>query len=107
MAYAAWTLVVILVVPWLFGIDQGAVDALPPQVQRIVYEQPDPILLKCAGSPHIYLLEKGEKRWIDTIETFNARGYVWRDVQFVPCDDLRSVPDGVPIPESAGPPPQP
>jgi hypothetical protein len=107
VAYAAWTLVVILAIPWLFGINQGAVEALPERVQELVYEEPAPILLKCAASPHIYLLDRGTKRWIDNIETFNDRGYVWRDVQLITCDDLRSVPDGVPIPSDAGPPPQP
>ena len=97
----------ILAIPWLFGIDQGAVEDLPPTVQQIIYDNPAPILLKCTGSPHIYLLESGEKRWIETIETFNDRGYVWRDVLFITCDDLRSIPDGVPIPANAGPPPQP
>jgi len=100
-------LAVILAIPWLFGIDQGAVETLPLTVQRIVFEEPPPILLKCSDSPHIYLLDQGEKRWIEDIETFNDRGYVWRDVQFIPCDDLGSLPDGVPIPGNAGPPPQP
>ena len=107
VAYVVWILVVILATPWLFGIRQGTLEALPQAVQEIVYEDADPIRLKCAGSPHIYLLARGEKRWIDTIETFNDRGYVWRDVHFVTCDDLRSLPDGNPIPASAGPPPQP
>jgi len=76
-------------------------------VQDIVYEHPDPILLKCAQSPHIYLLDGGEKRWIDTIETFRALGYVWGDVHLVACEDLHQVPDGTPIPATAGPPPPP
>jgi hypothetical protein len=107
VAYAVWTLVAILALPWLFRIDQGVIEALPPAVQEIVYEHPNPILLKCTDSPHIYLLDGGEKRWIDSIETFNERGYVWRDVRFIPCEQLRSLPDGVPIPPDAGPPPQP
>jgi hypothetical protein len=107
VAYAVWTLAMILALPWLFGIDQGAVEDLPPPVQKIIYEDAAPILLKCTHSPHIYLLEEGKKRWIDSIETFNDRGYVWRDVHFITCDDLRSIPDGVPIPANAGPPPQP
>lgn len=105
VAYTVWTLVVVLAIPWVFGIDQGTVEALPPAVQDVVYEHANPILLKCTGSPHIYLLEEGEKRWIDSIETFDARGYVWRDVHFVTCEALRSIPDGVPIPANAGPPP--
>lgn len=107
VAYTAWTLAMILALPWLFGVDRRAVEALPAAVQRIAFEYPDPILLKCPSSPHIYLLDDGEKRWIDTIETFTDRGYVWRDVQFVSCDELRRVPDGEPIPADAGPPPQP
>lgn len=107
IAYTIWTVMVILTIPWLFGINQGELDSLPPKVQDIVYEYASPIILKCATSPHIYLLEEGEKRWIDTIATFEDRGYVWRDVQIIACDDLRSIPDGTPIPADAGPPPQP
>jgi hypothetical protein len=107
VAYAVWTLIVILAIPWLFGIDQGAVEALPETVQEIIFDEPPPILLKCSDSPHIYLLDQGEKRWIENIETFNDRGYVWQDVRFITCDDLRSIPDGVPIPANAGPPPLP
>ncbi len=107
IAYAAWTLTVIVAIPWLFGINQGEVEALPRTVQQIIFDQPPPILLKCTASPHIYLLDQGEKRWIEDIDTFNERGYVWRDVRLINCGDLRSIPDGVPIPANAGPPPQP
>ena len=40
----------------------------------------EPILLKCTTSPHIYLLEDGQKRWIKDIPTFEAEGYRWSDV---------------------------
>ncbi|MDH4138800.1 MAG: hypothetical protein OEW09_19115 [Anaerolineae bacterium] len=69
--------------------------------------RPIHVLLKCERSPHIYALENGQKRWIKDIPTFQAEGYVWEDVKFVSCDYLRSLPDGPPIPEDAGPPPQP
>jgi hypothetical protein len=107
IAYALWTLAMILALPWFFGIDQGVIDDLPPAVQEIIYEDAEPILLKCTRSPHIYLLEEGEKRWVDSIETFNDRGYSWKDVHSITCQDLRSIPDGMPIPANAGPPPQP
>ena len=107
VAYAAWTLAVVLLLPWLFGTRHGNVENLPVSVQRVIYEQPDPILFKCFASDPIYLLENGQKRWIDTIDTFEQRGYVWRDVKLISCDDLRAIPDGRPIPEGAGPPPQP
>ena len=69
--------------------------------------RPIHVLLKCERSPHIYALENDQKRWIKDIPTFEAEGYVWEDVEFVSCDYLRSLPDGPPIPEDAGPPPQP
>jgi hypothetical protein len=105
--YALWTVVVILAVPWLFGINQGEIDNLPREVQTLIYNEPAPILLKCSASPHIYLLEKGEKRWINNIDTFDERGYVWQDVHFISCNNLRSIPDGETIPPNLGLPPQP
>lgn len=69
--------------------------------------QPLHVLLKCQSSPHVYALENGKKRWIRDIPTFETQGYVWEDVKFVTCDHLRRLPDGPPIPEDAGPPPQP
>jgi hypothetical protein len=65
------------------------------------------VLLKCPTSPHIYRLENAEKRWIKDIDTFEAEGHVWEDVRIVGCQHLRDLPDGPPIPEDAGPPPQP
>jgi hypothetical protein len=65
------------------------------------------VLLKCNGSPHIYALEKNQKRWIKDIPTFEAQGYVWDDVMIVDCYYLRNLPDGPTIPEDAGTPPQP
>jgi hypothetical protein len=65
------------------------------------------VILKCFDSPHIYRLEGEEKRWIVDIEAFEAEGYVWEDVEFVPCLYLRNLPDGETIPPDHGPPPQP
>jgi hypothetical protein len=69
--------------------------------------RPIHLLLKCSASPHIYALEDGQKRWIKDIPTFEARQYLWEDIKFVNCGYLRNLPDGLPIPEDAGPPPQP
>ena len=65
------------------------------------------VLLKCNGSPHIYRLEGGKKRWIRDIETFEAEGHIWEDVKLVSCGYLRGLPDGETIPPDSGPPPQP
>jgi len=69
--------------------------------------RPIHVLLKCEGSPHFYALENGQKRWIKDIPTFEAEGYVWEDLKTVSCNYLRGLPDGPPIPEDAGSPPQP
>jgi hypothetical protein len=105
--YVIWTLVVILALPWLFRGSLAEVANLPVSIQRVVYEQSYPILLKCSDSPHIYLLEDGRKRWINDIPTFEAQGYRWGDVDFVPCGDLKDVPSGLPLRAAAGPPPEP
>ncbi len=69
--------------------------------------RPVHVLLKCRESPHIYRLENDQKRWIKDIDTFLAEGHVWEDVRFVTCAYLGGIPDGAPIPEDAGPPPEP
>jgi hypothetical protein len=103
--YVAWPAFTLLALPWLFGINQGDVNNLPKAIQAIVFEQPQPILLKCPTSPHVYLLEGGRKHWIRDIPTFEAKGFRWRDVELVLCPELDQVPDGPPIPPEAGTPP--
>lgn len=73
------------------------------------FEQGEPyhVLLKCKESPHIYRLENDHKRWIRDIPTFRREGHVWEEVRFVDCAYLRSIPMGPPIPQDAGPSPQP
>lgn len=69
--------------------------------------QPVHVLLKCSTSPHVYRIEREQKRWIKDIPTFLAEGHVWEDVHTVSCQYLRGLPDGQPIPPDAGLPPQP
>jgi hypothetical protein len=106
--YLIWSATGLLAPPWIFRGDPADVAGLPLSIQRIAFDQPPPILLKCPTSPHIYLLEGGQKRWVKDIPTFEAQGYRWVDVtQYVTCADLRSVPDGETIPPGSGPAPQP
>ncbi len=105
--YIVWALVGLLALPWLFRGDPAQVAGLPVRIQQLAYERSEPILLKCPTSPHIYLLENGQKRWVKDIATFEAQGYRWNDVQHVSCSDLRATPDGETIPPGAGPPPRP
>ena len=105
--YVVWSVFGLVALPWLFRGDPARVAGLPARIQQIAYDEPYPVLLKCGTSPHIYLLDNGEKRWIKDIPTFETQGFRWNDVIYVNCDDLAAVPDGVPIPPDAGPPPQP
>ena len=106
--YLAWAAIGLLAPPWLFRGAPADVTGLPETIQYILYERADPILFKCDRSPHIYLLENGQKRWIRDIPTLTAEGYRWSDVvTWVSCEDLRSVPDGETIPHGSGPAPQP
>lgn len=107
IVYVLWALFVVLATPWLFGrFPDPAFANLPSDIQRVIYGENYPILLKCEG-PHIYALEHGRKRWIKDIPTFEQEGYKWWDVRFVRCEDLYRIPDGPPIPPDAGTPPAP
>jgi multisubunit Na+/H+ antiporter MnhF subunit len=105
--YLAWALIGLVAPPWLFRGDPAQAAGLPAEIQTIVYEYADPLLLKCFGSPHIYLLQDGHKLWIKDIPTFEAESFRWNDVHLVQCADLRRLPDGETIPPGSGPPPQP
>jgi hypothetical protein len=74
---------------------------------RFADGRPIYVLLKCQQSPHIYALENGQKRWIKDIPTFEREGFVWDDIKFVTCGELRQLPTGSPIPPDAGPSPEP
>jgi hypothetical protein len=67
--------------------------------------QPIRRLLKCRDQPHIYALENGRKRWVKDPPPAN-KAKPWDKVHLVSCDYLRRLPDGLPILEDAGPPPQ-
>lgn len=103
--YALWALLTLVALPWLFPINQGEVADLPADIQHLIGQEPYPILLKCGGSPHIYALDAGKKRWIKDIPTFEGEGFNWRDVHFESCAEVDAVPDGPPIPLDAGAPP--
>ncbi len=108
--YLIWALLMLIILPWLFGsgLIGGRVVNMPPALAPYVQDDVAPVILKCTASPHIYVIQKdGNKHWVKDIPTFEAQGYEWSDIQFVPCDVLRAIPDGQPIPPDAGPPPQP
>ena len=54
---------------------------------------PDGTLLKGEGSPKIYVIKEGKKKWIKTAEEFIAGGYKWEDVKTISQEELDSIPD--------------
>lgn len=58
-----------------------------------------------APSPHIYVLDGGQERWIKEIPTSEAKGFNWRDLYLELCEELDAITDGPPIPLDAETPP--
>lgn len=74
-------------------------------LEQLGQGQPVRRLLRCPDSPAIYALENGRKRWLK--EPPPAPAHSWDRATTVQCSTLRRMPDGLPIPEDAGSPPQP
>lgn len=71
-------------------VDQGVINGIPDG-------PPVAVLLKGSG-PEIYLLDRGAKRHIQTLDAFEAANFVWDDVRFVSDSELTRLSDGPPIP---------
>jgi len=68
--------------------------------------QPIRRLVRCQGSPTVYALENGRKRWVQDLLPTNQAS-AWDRIELVSCSYLRGLPAGLPVPEDAGLPPQP
>ena len=77
-----------------------------PFVAQFPDGEPLYVLTKCNGSPHVYALEAGQKRWIKDIPTFEAQNFEWEQIMPKSCAAINRIPDGPPIPEDAGEPPR-
>lgn len=53
-------------------------------------------LVKGSG-PHIYVIEKGKRRHIPNPETFNAMGFRWSNVKWIPDEQLAEISEGDPL----------
>lgn len=75
-------------------------------LEQLGHSQPIRRLVKCQSSPTVYAVENGQKRWVKEPP---PAGQVkrWDQVGPVTCSYLQRLPDGLPIPEDAGLPPQP
>ena len=45
----------------------------------------------------VYLVEEGERRWVPTLEIFDAHGFAWDRVRVLEARDLRRLPEGPPL----------
>lgn len=57
----------------------------------------DGTLLRAEGTEHVFYIEDGMKRWIDSAETFRAQDLSFERVMTVPASHLRQYPDGDPV----------
>jgi hypothetical protein len=68
-------------------------------LRKIPEGRPIHVLLKCNGSPDVYLLQGSEKRWVRDVAALEAEGYsLEADLSVIPCARLRSLSDGLPFP---------
>ncbi|HOG45226.1 MAG TPA: hypothetical protein PLJ35_02160 [Anaerolineae bacterium] len=86
---------------------QHVQDVAPGFLSGFEIGRPLYLLARCQGSPHIYRLENGSRRWIVDIAAFEAEGYQWADVTTINCARLRAMPEGETIPPGRGPAPEP
>jgi len=54
----------------------------------------------------VYLLDGGERRWIPSLEIFEAHGFVWDRLRLLEDRDIARLPEGLPLemPEASGEP---
>ncbi len=75
-------------------------------LEQFGHGQPIRRLVRCPGSPTVYALEDGQKRWVKDPPLSNQAS-AWDRIELISCSYLRGFPAGLPVPEDAGPPPQP
>lgn len=54
---------------------------------------PTVTLLRATGDPKVYVIENGKKKWIQTAEEFNQKGYNWSQIQDVSASEIAQYPD--------------
>jgi hypothetical protein len=58
----------------------------------------DGVLIRGAGLAEVYVVQQGKRRWVPDLETFDACGFLWPDVQVIPdVAELEATPVGKPI----------
>jgi hypothetical protein len=78
--------------------DWGQVRPVDPAVLNALPAGPPVAVLLKGSGPEIYLLDKGKKRHILTLQDFEAARFVWDDVRYVDDSELARLRDGPPVP---------
>ena len=55
-------------------------------------------LIRQSGTPAIYVIERGKRRLIPNLKTFNARKYSWEAIKNFSGNEMLGIPEGPPIP---------
>ncbi|MDD3006887.1 MAG: hypothetical protein PHX30_04905 [Candidatus Pacebacteria bacterium] len=56
---------------------------------------PDGTLIKLPDDEKVYVIEGGEKEWIETAEEFTSEGYNWDNIQEIDAETLTSIQDQI------------
>ena len=53
--------------------------------------------MQVAGDPKVYVVQNGQKTWVETAAEFNAAGYKWGDIQIVSPQTLATFPEAASV----------
>lgn len=80
------------------GVNPSDMVEVPRGYVDFLREAPaDGTLWKEHGDPTVFYYENGQKRFVDSPTTFQARGWNWQDVRTVPPGGLKERTAGAPI----------
>jgi len=74
-----------------YGFNWGDIVTVSPAELK-EYGQAN--LIRGIGEAKVYLVENGQKRWIETAETFQKRGYDWSKITEVNNTEINAYPTG-------------
>ncbi len=87
-----------------YGYRWGAIRYVDDDyLEQFVEGEPIYLPMKCPNSPHVFALDvegstQRVRRWVSDIETFEAMGFTWGEIDENRCGFLRALPDGEPFP---------
>jgi len=84
-------------------LDWSAVRSVPDGSLSGLRNLPrDGTLLKELSNPTVYVVERGKLRGIPSVEEFDRRGFVWKNVCVVPDQALAPIPKGPDLEDAGG-----